>query len=127
MFCCCTSKVAMALSANNTTLLLSKCMLLSRLLAIIGSMTLSSKFPDCPPIVIAVSLPITCAQTIAIASGITGFTLPGIIEDPGCKASSAISPRPDSGPEFIQRKSFAIFINDTAVVFNAPDNATAVS
>ena len=77
--------------------------------------------------VIALSLPITCAQTIATASGITGFTLPGIIDEPGCSAGNSISPNPANGPEFIQRKSLAIFINETAQVFNCPDKATAIS
>ena len=30
-------------------------------------------------------------------SGITGFTLPGMIEEPGCKAGSDISPNPPNG------------------------------
>ncbi|MNI62681.1 hypothetical protein D3C73_1180110 [compost metagenome] len=53
--------------------------------------------------------------------------MPGMIDDPGCKASSSISPSPASGPEFIQRRSLAIFINETAVVFSCPETATAVS
>ncbi|MCY1185826.1 hypothetical protein D9M73_266400 [compost metagenome] len=53
--------------------------------------------------------------------------MPGMIEEPGCRASSSISASPASGPEFIQRRSLAIFIRDTAVVFRAPDRATAVS
>ncbi|MNM69053.1 hypothetical protein D3C81_806370 [compost metagenome] len=77
--------------------------------------------------VITVSLPITWAATMAVASGITGLTLPGMIEEPGCKPSSSISPRPAKGPEFIQRKSLAIFIRATAVVLSWPDKATAVS
>ena len=59
----------------------------------------------------------TCAATIATASGITGFTLPGMMLLPGCSAGSAISPKPASGPLFIQRRSFAIFIRLTASVF----------
>ena len=51
--------------------------------AIIGNITFNSKLPAWPPIVIAASLPITCAETIAAASGITGLTLPGIIDEPG--------------------------------------------
>ena len=58
----------------------------SRLCATTGSITFSSKFPDAPPIVIVASLPITCAQTIAIDSSATGFTFPGMIDDPGCNA-----------------------------------------
>src|ERR1039457_5715457 len=58
-----------------------------------GSMTLSWKLPDCPAIVIVVSLPITCAATIAAASGMIGLTSPGMMLLPGCSAGSAISPR----------------------------------
>ena len=93
----------------------------------IGSITFSSKLPDWPATVITVSLPITWAATMAVASGMTGLTLPGMIEEPGCSASSSISPRPANGPEFIQRRSLAIFISDTAVAFNWPETATAVS
>ena len=95
--------------------------------AITGSITFNWKLPACPPTVTVASLPITCAAIIATASGITGLTLPGMIDEPGCNAGSAISPRPASGPEFIQRKSFAIFISDTATTFNCPDSSTAVS
>ena len=63
-------------------------------------MTFNSKLPDCPAIVMVESLPITCAETMAVASAITGLTLPGMIEEPGCRASNSISPRPASGPEF---------------------------
>ena len=46
---------------------------------------------------------------------------------PGCSAGSAISPSPASGPLFIQRRSFAIFIRLTAMVFSWPDSSTAAS
>ncbi len=46
-------------------------------------------------------------------SGTTGLTLPGMMLLPGCSAGSAISAKPASGPLFIQRKSFAIFIRLT--------------
>ena len=48
-------------------------------------------------------------SSIAIASGTTGSTLPGMIDEPGCNAGRRISPSPAIGPEFIQRRSFAIF------------------
>ena len=76
---------------------------------------------------IVASLPMTCAATIATASGITGFTLPGMMLLPGCSDGSAISASPASGPLFIQRKSFAIFMRETAVVLSCPDSSTAVS
>ena len=59
-----------------------------------GIITFSSKFPCIPPTAIAVSLPITWAQIWTTASGITGFTLPGMIDEPFCRAGSVISPSP---------------------------------
>jgi hypothetical protein len=85
-----------------------------------GSMTLSSKFPLWPAMVMVVSLPITWAATIAALSAITGFTLPGRMEEPGCTSGSAISPMPARGPLPSQRISFEIFIRLTATVFRAP-------
>ena len=69
----------------------------------------------------------TCTATMATASGITGLTLPGMMLLPGCSAGNSISPRPASGPLFIQRRSFEIFSSVTAIAFSAPDRATAVS
>ncbi len=46
---------------------------------------------------------------------------------PGCNAGSAISPKPASGPLFIQRRSLAIFIRLTATTLSWPDSSTAVS
>ena len=63
-------------------------MLSRRLCAITGIMTLSSKFPFAPAQVMQLSLPITCAQTIITDSHMTGFTLPGMIELPGCVAGN---------------------------------------
>ena len=56
--------------------------------AMTGIMTLSSKLPFAPAQVIALSLPMTSAQTIMIDSHMTGFTLPGMIELPGCVAGN---------------------------------------
>ena len=50
--------------------------------AIIGTKTFSSKCPCIPPTAIAASLPITWAATWVTTSGITGLTLPGMIELP---------------------------------------------
>ena len=61
----------------------------------------------------------TCAHTIIIASLITGFTFPGMIDDPGWTAGSEISKSPEVGPLPSQRMSFAIFISATAVVRTA--------
>src|SRR3989475_699889 len=45
-----------------------------------GLNTFSSKLPEAPPILIATSLPSTCAQSMVIASDCVGLTLPGMIE-----------------------------------------------
>ena len=89
-----------------------------RACAITGIITLSSKFPFAPAHVMVVSLPITCAHTIIIDSHITGFTLPGMIELPGCVAGSWISPIPQRGPLPNNRMSFAILNKLTAIVLS---------
>ena len=114
-------------SANSRETLASSVNDSSRLRAIIGMYTLSSKAPDRPPTVMAASLPITWAATWVTASGITGLTLPGMIELPGCRSGRCSSPRPVSGPEPIQRMSLAILVSDTAMVFSAPDASTSPS
>ena len=55
-----------------------------RLKAMTGIITLRSKFdPSALAQAIVASLPTTCAATIITASGMTGLTLPGMIELPG--------------------------------------------
>ncbi len=61
------------------------------------------------------------------ASHITGLTFPGMIEEPGCRSGSRISPRPARGPEPIQRRSFAILLMLTAIVRSTPDASTRPS
>src|SRR6476660_9751083 len=73
------------------------------------------------------SLPRTCVQTIVMASHCVGFTLPGMIDEPGSFSGKINSPKPQRGPEPNQRKSFAIFINAHANVFNAPLEKTNAS
>ena len=73
-----------------------------------------------PPIVIAASFPITCAATCVTTSGITGLTLPGMIELPFCSSGRKISASPARGPEPISRRSFAIFVSETATTLSAP-------
>jgi hypothetical protein len=57
-------------------------------------------------------------------SGIEGFTLPGMIEEPGCTAGSAISARPARGPLLSSRRSLATFDSSTARRRIAPEYAT---
>ena len=99
----------------------------SRLRAISGMRTLSSNWPWRPPIVIAVSLPITCALTWSTTSGSTGLTLPGMIEEPFCSSGRNSSPMPARGPEPISARSLAILVSETAITFSAPDSSTSAS
>jgi hypothetical protein len=55
------------------------------------------------------------------SSGITGLTLPGMIEDPGCMGGRLISLRPQRGPEDIQRRSLQILDICTAARFMVAD------
>ena len=66
--------------------LLSRAIDCSRLRAMSGMRTLSSKLPCVPPMVMAVSLPMTWAPTCMTTSGMTGLTLPGMIEEPFCSS-----------------------------------------
>src|SRR5262245_46813208 len=90
-------------------------------------MTFSSKTPDMPATVIAASLPTTWAQTISTDSGITGLTLPGMIELPGWRLGIEISPMPQRGPDASQRMSLAILVSDAAMVLSTPEVSTAAS
>ena len=92
-----------------------------------GICTLSSKAPLAPAHAIVASLPTTRAATIKVASGITGFTLPGMIDEPGWRSGMAISPRPVFGPEPIQRRSLQIFVRLTAIVRSEPESSTSPS
>ena len=88
---------------------------------------MSSNAPDMPPIVIAVSLPITCAETWVTTSQITGLTLPGMIDEPFCSSGRISSPSPARGPEPIQRRSFAIFVSEAATTLSAPEVSISAS
>ena len=97
----------MHLSANTRLTAASSRIDSSRLRAITGSITLSSKLPAAPPKATAASLPMTWATTWETASGMTGLTLPGMIDEPGCRSGMRISARPVRGPLPIQRRSLA--------------------
>jgi hypothetical protein len=51
----------------------------------------------------------------------TGFTLPGMIEDPGWSAGRLISASPARGPDVRRIKSLAIFESFTATLFSAEE------
>jgi hypothetical protein len=95
--------------------------------AITGIMTFSSKLPAAPDHAIVASYPITCAQTMSRLSAITGFTLPGMMLDPGCTAGRRSSPSPQRGPEPNHRISLAILVRATAYTRNAPLRKTTAS
>ena len=88
---------------------------------------MSSNAPLAPAQATVASLPITRAHTMSTASGTTGLTLPGMIDDPGWRSGSAISPRPVLGPEPIQRRSLQILVRLTAMVRSAPETSTSPS
>ena len=118
---------AMHFSANSVTALDSSLIWSSTLRAINGTRTFSSKLPCVPATVTAASLPITCAQTIDTTSGMTGFTLPGMIELPFCSSGRNSSARPARGPEPIHAMSFAILVSETASTFSIADSSTRAS
>ena len=50
-------------------------------------------------------------------SGITGLTLPGMIDEPGCLAGRLISRRPQRGPDDSSRRSLQTFESLIARLF----------
>ena len=87
----------------------------------------SEPTPPRPPIVTAASLPTTWHATIITLSQITGLTLPGMIDEPGCVAGSDSSNRPQRGPEPSQRMSLAILVRLTAIVLSRACASTTQS
>ena len=92
----------------------------SRLWAITGSITFSSKLPDCPPMVIGDVVADDLGGTIATASGITGLILPGMMRGARLQGRQGDLASPAWGPLFIQRRSLAIFMRPAAMVFSWP-------
>ena len=117
----------MHLSANRRLTLARRRTDSSKLRAITGSITLSSKFPAAPAKAMEASLPMTWATTWDTASGMTGFTFPGIIELPGWRSGMCSSARPARGPLPIHRISVAHLYSDTATVRIAPEASTRAS
>ena len=94
---------------------------------ITGLKTFSSRLPCEPANVTAASLPKTWHATMVMASDCVGFTLPGMIDEPGSFSGRISSPIPLRGPDPSNRMSFAIFIRDAANVARAPDVNTTAS
>ncbi|CCK02452.1 Binding-protein-dependent transport systems inner membrane component [Cronobacter sakazakii 701] len=61
------------------------------------------------------------------ASHCVGFTLPGMMDEPGSFSGIEISPMPQRGPLASQRTSLAIFISEAASPFSAPWACTSAS
>ena len=89
-----------------------------------GIITFSSSCPASAAIVTVVSQPITWKHTWLTISGTDGFTLPGMIDEPGCTAGSEISDSPARGPMLRSRRSLATLLSSTASRRIAPEYAT---
>src|SRR5512147_1283984 len=61
------------------------------------------------------------------ASHCVGFTLPGMIDDPGSLAGRISSPNPERGPDARKRMSLAILLSETATTLSAPEASTIAS
>ncbi len=83
--------------------------------------------PAAPAVATVASLPTTWAATIRTASGTTGFTFPGMIDEPGWRSGRLISASPVRGPDAIHRRSLAILVRETAIVRSWPDVSTSPS
>ncbi|GAQ68277.1 hypothetical protein SsS58_08736 [Streptomyces scabiei] len=70
------------------------------------------------------SLPITSKATWLTTSGITGLTLPGMIDEPACTGGRLISLSPARGPEESSRRSLHVFDSFTATRLSTPDICT---
>ena len=57
-------------------------------------------------------------------SGITGLTLPGMIELPGCICGRLISLKPQRGPEASRRMSLQILVSLEEVRLSTPESST---
>ncbi len=74
--------------------------------------------------VIVTSLPTMANATWLTTSGMTGFTLPGMMLDPACRGGRWISASPACGPDDSRRRSLQIFDSFTAIRRRTPDSWT---
>ena len=74
--------------------------------------------------VMAASLPITSKHTWFITSGITGLTLPGMMDEPAWRAGNWMSPTPACGPEDSRRRSLLILESLAAMRLSTPEMST---
>ncbi|MCY1540292.1 hypothetical protein D9M68_759230 [compost metagenome] len=89
-----------------------------------GSIAFSWSCPALAASVTTRSLPITWKPIWFSISGITGLTLPGMIDEPACMAGSRISPKPARGPLDRRRRSLQIFESFTDMRLSAPEIET---
>jgi hypothetical protein len=92
----------------------------NKLKAMIGSAMFSSSSLASQAMEIAMSAPMIWKQTWLTTSGISGFTLPGMMEEPGCVGGRWSSYSPQRGPDESQRRSLQILDSCTAAVFITP-------
>ncbi len=100
------------------------CRLLCRAQATSGSKALSCSWPASQAMVMATSLPITSKHTWFITSGITGFTLPGMMDEPAWRGGNLMSATPACGPEDSRRRSLLILDSLAAMRLRTPEMST---
>ncbi len=66
----------------------------------------------------------TSKATWLTTSGITGLTLPGMMDEPACTGGRLISPSPAVGPEDIRRRSLHVLESFTATRLRTPESWT---
>src|SRR4051812_38460350 len=93
-------------------------------MATTGSYAFSCSRPSCDAMVTVTSLPIALKQTSFINSAITGFTLPGIMDEPGCSGGRLISKMPVRGPDARNIRSLEIFDKVIARFFSEDEYIT---
>src|SRR3972149_780936 len=86
-----------------------------------GSITFNWSWPAWAAIAIAVSAPTAWKETMQSISAMTGFTLPGIIDEPGWAGGGDISAMPVLGPDERRRTSLAILMRSRAASRKAPE------
>jgi len=99
----------------------------SRHAATSGKNGLSSRLPDAQAKVRAMSSPKTSIAAWLAASGMTGFTLPAMIVDPGWRCGRNISAGPPSGPPAMNRRSPHTLSRVVAQALIIPETSTKTS
>ena len=89
-----------------------------------GSNAFSCSCPASAANVTVTSLPITSNAIWLTTSGMTGLTLPGMIEEPACIGGRLISFKPARGPDESSRRSLQVLESLTATRFSTPESCT---